>query len=179
MTKLTSTKKICITAVCLALCCVLPMAFHSIGLGSALSPMHIPVLLCGVVCGGLPGLACGVVGPILSSVLTSMPPVPMLIRMIPELAVYGLAAGLAMRYIRTGKYALDLYISLAVAMILGRIAGGIASAFFFMGTGEAYSIALWASSYFVTAVPGIVAHLVLVPVLALTLTKAGVIPKRY
>ena len=179
MTNLTSTKKICITAVCLALCCILPMAFHSIGLGSALSPMHIPVLLCGIVCGGLPGLACGIVGPILSSVLTGMPPVPMLIRMIPELAVYGLATGLMMNYIRTGKHLADLYISLGIAMVLGRIAGGIASAFFFMGNGEGYSIAIWASSYFVTAVPGIVAHLILVPVLALTLTKAGVIPKRY
>ena len=179
MTKLSSTKRICITAVCLALCCVLPMAFHSIGLGSALSPMHIPVLLCGVVCGGLPGLACGIVGPILSCVLTGMPGVPMLARMIPELAVYGLATGLAMGYIRTGKYTLDLYISLGLAMILGRIVGGIATAIFYMGNGEGYSIAMWISSYFVTAVPGIVAHLVLVPVLALTLTKAGVIPKRY
>lgn len=179
MTKMTSTKRICITAVCLALCCILPMAFHSVGLGSALSPMHIPVLLCGIVCGGIPGLACGIVGPILSSVLTGMPPVPMLIRMIPELAVYGLATGLLMNYIRTGKHLADLYISLGIAMVLGRIVGGIASALFFMGNGEGYSIAIWASSYFVTAVPGIVAHLILVPVLALTLTKAGLVPKRY
>ena len=179
MNRLSSAKRICITAVCVALCCVLPMAFHSVGLGSALSPMHIPVLLCGIVCGGLPGLACGILGPILSSVLTGMPPVPMLIRMVPELIFYGLAAGLAMKYIRTGKAIADLYISLVIAMVLGRIAGGIASALFFMGSGEAFTIAAWASSYFVTAVPGIVAHLVLVPVLALTLTKAGVVPKRY
>lgn len=179
MTNNSSIKRLCITAVCLALCCVLPMAFHSVGLGSALSPMHIPVLLCGIVCGGWYGLVCGIVGPILSSVITGMPQMPMLIRMIPELAVYGLATGLAMRYIRTGKNALDLYLSLIIAMILGRIVGGIASAIFYMGSGEAYSIAIWASSYFVTAVPGIVAHLVLVPVLALTLTKAGLVPKRY
>ena len=108
-----------------------------------------------------------------------MPPIPMLVRMLPELAVYGLTAGLAMKYIRTGKNIADLYISLGIAMILGRIAGGVASALFFMGNGEAYSIAIWASSYFVTAVPGIVAHLILVPALALTLAKAGVAPKRY
>ena len=178
MTTHSSARRLCITAVCLALCCILPMAFHSVGLGSALSPMHIPVLLCGIVCGGWYGLACGIIGPILSSVLTGMPPIPMLIRMIPELAVYGLAAGLALKYIRTGKDLADLYISLAIAMVLGRIAGGIASALFFMGSGESYTIALWASGYFVTAVPAIVVHLLLVPVLALTLTKAGVAPKR-
>ena len=174
-----SVKLICVTAVCLALCCILPMAFHSVGLGSTLSPMHIPVLLCGIVCGGFYGLICGIVGPILSSVLTGMPPVPMLIRMIPELAVYGLAAGLAMKYIRTGKHPLDLYISLIIAMVLGRVAGGIATALFYLGTGEAFTLATFATSYFVTGLPGIVAHLVLVPALALTLTKAGVVPKRY
>ena len=179
MTTNSSMKRICTTAVCIALCVVLPMAFHSVGLGSALSPMHIPVLLCGIVCGSYYGLACGIIGPILPSVLTGMPPIPMLVRMLPELAVYGLTAGLAMKYIRTGKNIADLYISLGIAMILGRIAGGVASALFFMGNGEAYSIAIWASSYFVTAVPGIVAHLILVPALALTLAKAGVAPKRY
>ena len=179
MVRLSSAKRICITAVCVALCCILPMAFHSVGLGSVLSPMHIPVLLCGIVCGGLPGLACGIAGPILSSALTGMPPVPMLIRMVPELIVYGLAAGLGMKYIRTGKAIADLYISLVIAMVLGRVAGGIASALFFLGSGEAFTVAAWASSYFVTAVPAIAVHLVLVPVLALTLTRAGVVPKRY
>lgn len=179
MTNNSSVKRLCVTAVCLALCVVLPMAFHSVGLGSALSPMHIPVLLCGVVCGGWYGLACGIVGPVLSSALTGMPGIPMLVRMIPELAVYGLATGLAMKYIRSGKYLADLYISLGLAMVLGRIAGGISSAFFFLGSGEAYSIAAWASGYFVTALPAIAVHLILVPVLAMTLTKAGVIPKRY
>ena len=57
--------------------------------------------------------------------------------------------------------------------------GGIASALFFMGSSEGYSIAAWASGFFVTAIPGIVTHLILVPALALTLTKAGVVPKRY
>lgn len=179
MVRLSSAKRICITAVCVALCCILPMAFHSVGLGSVLSPMHIPVLLCGIVCGGLPGLACGIAGPILSTALTGMPPVPMLIRMVPELIVYGLAAGLGMKYIRTGKAIADLYISLVIAMVLGRVAGGIASALFFLGSGEAFTVAAWASSYFVTAVPAIAVHLVLVPVLALTLTRAGVVPKRY
>ena len=179
MNKLSSVKRISISAVCVALCCVLPMAFHSVGLGGALSPMHIPVLLCGMVCGGLFGTICGILGPILSSVITSMPGAAMLPTMVPELIAYGLVTGLMMRYLRTGKNTADLYISLGVAMLVGRIVGGIAKVLFFLGSGEGYTFALWISSYFVSALPGIICHLILVPVLVLTLTKAKLIPSRY
>ena len=179
MKEMTKMKRLCIAAICVALCYVLPMAFHGVGLGSILSPMHIPVLLCGIVCGGGYGFLCGVLGPVLSSVLSGMPPAAMLVRMIPELCVYGLAAGLAMRYIRTKSFAADVYISLVAAMVAGRIVGGIATAIFYTVTSGVYSIALWATSYFIEAVPGIAAHLVLVPVLVFTLQKARLIPARY
>ena len=172
-------KRIVICAMCIALCYVLPVAFHSIGLGSALSPMHIPVLLCGMVCGGGYGALCGILGPVLSSLLSGMPPMTMLVRMIPELCAYGLCCGIMMRYVRTGSTFADLYISLAAAMIAGRIVGGIATAVFYMATSGVYSIALWAGGYFVEAIPGIIAHLVLVPLLVLTLERAKVIPVRY
>lgn len=179
MNTLSSVKKICITAVCIALCCVLPMAFHSVGLGSTFSPMHIPVLLCGLVCGGTYGMLCGCIGPILSSVLTSMPGPTMLVSMVPELMAYGLVSGLLMRYVRTGKALADLYISLSATMIAGRIVGGIAKALFYMGTGEAFTLAAWATGYFATSLPGIICHLVVIPVLVLMLQKAKLIPARY
>ena len=179
MTTMSVSKRVTLCAVCIALCYALPIAFHSIGLGSVLSPMHIPVLLCGLVCGGGSGLLCGIIGPILSSLLSSMPPMTMLVRMLPELCVYGLAGGLAMRYIRTGSAVADVYASLVIAMIAGRIVGGIATAIFFTVTSGVYSLGLWISSYFVEAVPGIVAHLVLVPVLVLSLQKAKLVPNRY
>ena len=179
MSAMSPAKRITICAMCIALCYVLPIAFHAIGLGSALSPMHIPVLLCGLVCGGGSGLLCGIIGPVVSSLLSSMPPMLMLVRMIPELCVYGLAGGLAMRYIRTGNTAGDLYISLGVAMVAGRIVGGIATAIFYTVTSGVYSVALWAASYFVESLPGIVAHLVLVPLLVLTLERTALIPARY
>ncbi len=179
MTTISSAKRITLCAVCVALCYVLPMAFHGVGLGSTLSPMHIPVLLCGLICGGGYGLVCGVLGPVLSSLLSSMPPLLMLTRMIPELCIYGLAGGLAMRYIRTGRAYVDVYASLAVAMIAGRIMGGIASAIFYTVTTGVYSLGLWFTSYFAGSIPGIIAHLILVPVLLFTLQKARVIPARY
>ena len=174
-----SSKRITLCAVCIALCYALPMAFHSVGLGSILSPMQITVLLCGLVCGGGPGLICGLLGPILSSLLSGMPPMPMLIRMLPELCVYGLVGGRVMKRIRTGTLTADVYVSLIAAMVAGRIVGGIATAIFFTVTSGVYSLGLWAASYFVEAVPGIVAHLVLVPVLVLSLQKAKLAPRRY
>ncbi len=177
--KMSPAKKISICAMCIALCYVLPVALHAIGLGSILSPMHIPVLLCGLVCGGLYGGICGILGPILSSLLSSMPSMLMLTRMLPELFAYGLVAGLCMRYIRVGSSIADTYISLAAAMVAGRIVGGIASVIFFTMTTGTYSFALWFTSYFAEAIPGIAAHLILVPLLVLTLQQARVIPARY
>lgn len=176
---MSSIKKICVTAIMIALCCILPTMFHMAGLGTAFSPMHIPVLLCGLICGGWYGLFCGVAGPILSSLLTGMPGASMLLSMVPELIAYGLITGLAMRLVRTGKLTADLYISLIIAMLAGRVVGGIAKALVFMGSGEAFTLSVWVSSYFVTALPGIICHLIVVPVLVMALYRAKLIPARY
>lgn len=179
MNKLSSVKKITITAVCIALCCVLPMAFHAFGLEHAFSPMHIPVLLCGLVCGPWHGIFCGIAGPILSSLITGMPPAAGLIGMVPELAIYGFIAGLLMKLVRTKRLFADLYIALGAAMVAGRIAGGIAKALFYLGNGNTYSIGIWVTGYFVNAVPSIICHLIVVPLLVFMLIKAKLIPARY
>ena len=179
MARITSVKRITLCALFIALCYVLPIAFHAVGAGSILSPMHIPVLMCGLICGSGYGALCGIIGPVLSHLLGGMPPLPMLVRMVPELCVYGLVGGITMKYIRTGRAAADVYISLVITMIAGRIVGGIATAIFYTVTSGVYSIALWATSYFVEGLPGIVAHLILVPVLVLTLQKARLVPARY
>ena len=74
MSQMSQVKRAMITAVCIALCVVLPMAFHSIqNAGAIFCPMHIPVLLCGLLVGWPYGLLCGLAGPLLSSLLTGMP----------------------------------------------------------------------------------------------------------
>lgn len=179
MNNMSYVKRICVTAVCISLCCVLPGLFHSVGLGTAFSPIHIPVLLCGAICGGGYGILCGIVGPLLSSMITGMPGAAMLPSMVPELAAYGLVTGLLMRFVRSGKLYADLYIALGTAMVLGRVVGGIAKALFYMGSGESFTLAVWASSYFVSTLPGIICHLILIPILVVMLMKARVIPSRY
>ena len=176
---MSSVKKITICAACIALCVVLPPVFHMVALGSVLSPMHIPVLLCGLVCGWPYGAFCGIAGPLCAHLINSAPPAAMLVSMVPELAVYGLACGLLMKLVRTGNLYADLYCALVPAMLLGRIAGGVARTLFMMGSGQSYTLALWVSAYLVQALPGIVLHLILVPALVVVLTKAGLIPARY
>lgn len=114
---MTKSKKLTVTALCAALCVVLPMAFHAIPEGGSLfSPMHIPVLLCGLCCGPLWGLCCGIIGPLLSSAITGMPMAAYLPPMLVELAVYGLCCGLGMRLIRTKS----LYAALSKAGLVKR-----------------------------------------------------------
>ena len=176
---MSSVKKMCICAFCIALCYVLPQAFHVLPLGSLLSPMHLPALLCGLVCGWPYGLVCGALGPVLSFLLSHMPPVPVLISMIPELAVYGMAAGLGMNFIRTGRTLPDLYLSLLPALVLGRIAGGVAKVLFYLSAAESYTVAMWVEAYVVGTLPAIVLQLVLLPALVWGLMRAGLIPARY
>jgi thiamine transporter ThiT len=171
-------KRSIITAMCLALSVVLPMAFHAIpNAGSIFCPMHIPVLLCGLTCGAGFGFLCGMLGPLLSSLFTGMPPMVVLPPMTVELALYGLISGLMFNFVRTKRLHTDLYISLLVAMIIGRVFAGIAMALiFFPGN---YSIAIWATSYFITCWPGLIIQLVLVPAIIIAAMKAKLIPQRY
>ena len=120
---MSSVKKLCLSALCIALCCVLPTAFHGFGLGAALSPMHLPVLLCGLICGWWPGAVCGLIGPILSSVLTGMPASAQLLHMVPELVTYGLFAGLLILQVR---YSFLLAVLIAILDFLPMFGTGTA-----------------------------------------------------
>lgn len=165
------------TAVCIALCIVLPLALHAIPNGGTLfSPMHLPVLLCGIICGPCYGLICGLLGPFLSSILTGMPGMGYLPTMMIELALYGIVSGMTMQLLHTGKQLIDIYASLLIAMLSGRIVTGIVRAFLL--TPGAYSIKAWATGYFISCFPAIIIQFLLIPVLYTALQRAGLIPNR-
>lgn len=176
MKSMSPTKKICTASICVALCYVLPLILHSVGAGQAFSPMHFPVLICGIICGPLFGALCGIIGPIISSILSGMPQAPQLITMIPELVAYGIISGIIFKFVRTGSTYANLYISLIPAMLIGRIIGGITKVFVYLSNAEAYSISLWVSSYIVKTLPGIVAQLIIIPILIFALIKSNIIP---
>ena len=175
---MSQTKRVIIAAVCAALGVVLPMAFHALpGAGNVWLPMHIPVMICGLVAGPVAGAATGVLAPVLSSLLTGMPAAPILPSMTCELVAYGLVSGMLARLVRTGRLAVDLYVSLVGAMIVGRLVGGALQALIFsQGT---YSLAAWVSGYFVTGAPGIVLQLVVVVPIVAALERAGLVEARY
>ena len=177
MTTIKPTKRTILAAMFVALCVVLPIAFHGIpDAGSIFLPMHIPVLICGMVCGWPYGFLCGLLGPLLSSLITGMPPVAYLPPMMVECAVYGMVTGLALKYVRTGKLQADLYIALVCAMLAGRVVSGVAKALIFS---PGITMTYWITASFVTALPGIVIQLVVIPLLVTVLMKARLIPERY
>lgn len=188
MREMSSVKKSTICALCIALCYVLPMAFHAVNLGAVFSPMHLPVFICGLICGGGYGLFCGIVGPIISCLLTGMPTVAGLPTMAVELGIYGLMSGLLMKTIRTKRLVPDLYISILISVLLGRIAAGLvglAMTKLFAGeaafaiTGKGGYFMGWLSAYFLTSWPGTVILLLFVPTIFVALMKAHLIPERY
>ena len=172
-----SVKKMTLASVCVALCVVLPIAFHSIpDAGTVFLPMHIPVLICGMICGWPYGLLCGLMGPLLSSLITGMPPAAMLPAMMVECGTYGAVSGLVLKFLRSGKLYVDLYVALVAAMIAGRVISGIAKALIFS---PGMAMSAWVTASFVTALPGIVIQLVFLPGVVAMLMKARVIPQRY
>ena len=171
-------RRLVMAAVCIALCVVLPMALHAIpNAGTVMLPMHIPVLLCGLLCSWPYGLVCGLMGPALSALLTGMPPAAILPGMMVECAVYGCVSGIMLKVVHTKSTYADLYISMTTAMVLGRILGGAAKALIF-APGK-ITVGIWATTYFVTGLPGIVLQLALVPAIVAALMKAKLIPNRY
>ena len=172
--------KLTICALCIAIGCILPTFFHMFGLGTAFSPLHFPSLLCGLICGPWYGMACGVLNPILCSLFTGMPPVARLGYMVPEIACYGLFSGLFFRLIRRKKtpdtgsgLTRQLYAALIGALLIGKVVGGIFRAILF--TGGTYTVALWATTFFVESLPGIVVQLITIPLIYLALKKAKAI----
>lgn len=175
--KMSYAKKLVFTAVCAALCVVLPMAFHAVqNAGQIFLPMHIPVLLCGLMCGWPYGLICGLLGPALSSLITGMPMAAMLPSMMVECAAYGSVTGLMMRFVRTKRTVLDLYISMFTAMVIGRVLAGFAKAWIFTPGTAPFA---WVTTSLVSGIPGIAIQLVLIPLVVFTLTKAKLLPCRY
>ena len=170
--KTTSILKLVLAAVCLALCMLLPFLTGQIPeIGNMLCPMHIPVLLCGFICGPAWGALVGAVAPLLRFVLFGMPPLfPTGVAMCFELAAYGGIAGAMFRiFPRKPVY---VYTSLITAMLGGRILWGIVRVILSGVTGSAFTWAAFMAGAFTQAIPGMILHIILIPAIVLALQKA-------
>ncbi len=169
------TKKLVLTAFFVALGVTLPFVIiRSQEIRSLISPMHIAPLLAGLTVGPIEGLIVGILSPILSSLLTGMPAAPRVPGMVVELAFYGLVGGLGMKYLPL-KGMKKVYVSLIIAMICGRIAGGLVQAFI-MNPGN-YSLAIWTTSYVTGTLPGMVIQIIFIPLVVRALQKANLAQK--
>ncbi len=168
-------KKLAYAALFLALCLVLPMLTGQIPqIGSMLLPMHIPVLLCGLVCGWQYGAVVGFVAPLLRSVLGMPPMYPVAIAMAFELLTYGLVIGLVYR--RLAKKGLaGVYAALLTAMAAGRLVWGVAEVVLLGLGGKAFTAQAFLAGALLNAVPGIIVQLVLIPAVMAALQKAGAV----
>ena len=166
-------RKMTYAALFLALAIVLPFVTGQIPqIGAMLSPMHIPVLLCGFICGWPWGLAVGLVAPLLRSVLFGMPVMfPAAVAMACELAVYGGTAGWLRR--KLPQKPAMLYVVLVISMIAGRIVWGIIRYLLAGLSGGSFTWQMFLAGAVTNAVPGIILHLILIPVLVLAMERAG------
>ena len=170
----TNIKKLTLSAMFMAIGIILPLFTSQVpSIGNMLLPMHIPVLLCGLMCGWGYGAAVGFILPLFRTLLFGMPPVyPTAIAMAFELMTYGLVVGLL--YNRSKwKCLWALYRSMIVAMLTGRVVWGIMQIILLGIKGNAFTFKAFMAGAFLNAIPGIILQLILIPALmvSLKLTK--------
>ncbi len=163
-------RKIVYGGLLIALGIILPQLFHVFGqtAGQTFLPMHIPVLLAGLLIGPYWGLCVAIATPILSSLITGMPPVPMLYFMLVELATYAVISGLL-----SGK--LNIYLNLIITLVCGRIVYGLGLVAAVNLFGMTFKFANTTAFFggIVTGLPGIAIQLVFIPIIMYALKKGG------
>ena len=169
-------KKITISAALLALGLVLPFLTGQIPqIGNMLLPMHIPVFLCGLICGWQYGGIIGFIMPLLRYALFGAPVLfPSGISMAFEMATYGLMAGL-LYGMSKWKCVISLSRSIIAAMLAGRVVWGIAQITVLGLSGGAFTWQAFMAGAFINAIPGIILQLILIPAVMVALNRTGLI----
>jgi thiamine transporter ThiT len=169
----TKIRRLIEASMCLAVGLVLPFITGQIpAIAKVISPMHIPVLICGLAVGWPYGLVIGLVTPLLRSLLFGMPALfPNAVSMAFELAAYGLVSGLVCAAFPE-KNLKSVYISLVAAMLAGRVVMGLVNAVLYRFLGTPYGFREFFAAGFVNALPGIIIHLLLIPPIVLAIEKA-------
>lgn len=164
------------SAACLALCMLLPFLTGQIPqIGSMLCPMHIPVFLAGFLCGPWWAMLVGALAPTLRYLIFSMPPlIPVGLAMTFELTAYGLVSGLMYRFLP--KRPSGIYTALVLSMLVGRLVWGLASLVIYSAVGTPFTWHIFAAGAFLNAVPGIILHLIVVPILVMAVQKSQTSP---
>ncbi len=156
------------TALLIAVGVLLPMIFHQIGIaGKIFLPMHFPVIIAGFLFGPLSGVLVGFFSPVLSFLLTGMPPFPTVLAMVPELMVYGAVSGWLHKRLK-----LNVWIALPLAIVAGRVVYGLAWWPMFHILNLPVTPLVAVTIGVTTGSPGIIGQLVLIPLLVRGIKRA-------
>lgn len=165
--KYTDIRSYIFTLVFVFLDVLVPWIYHQFHLaGPTFLPMHIFILLAGLLFGWRAGLIIGFLTPLASYAISGMPVLQILPQIVVELSAYGLVAGILRE-----KFNLRAIWSLIGAMISGRLALCLAVLSIYLIVGEMYSplgleanplIVVW--SVIKQGWPGIVIQLVSIPI---------------
>lgn len=172
-----SIRNLTLSAMFIALGLVLPMITgHIPQIGNMISPMHIPVLFCGLICGWQYGAVIGLILPLFRHLLFGMPPLfPTAIAMTFELCTYGLVIGLLYGMARK-QGIVAIYRSLILSMIAGRLVWGLAMVILLGISGtQPFTWEAFLSGALLTAIPGIIIQLTIIPLIMAALNRAGVV----
>lgn len=172
-------KNLTLSAMFMAVGMVLPFLTGQLQqIGNMLLPMHLPVFLCGLICGWQYGAAVGFILPFLRSVTFGMPPLfPTATSMAFELATYGLVAGFLYGHSRW-QCVIALYRSLIAAMLAGRIVWGVVQIVLLGLNGNPFTWQMFLTSALLKAIPGIIVQLTLIPAIMIALNKTGLVTFR-
>ena len=171
--------KILLSAMFLSIGLVLPFLTGQIQyLGNMLLPMHLPVMLCGLICGWQYGLLVGAILPLLRFSMFGMPILyPSAIAMSFELATYGFIIGFLFSKSKY-KCMLALYRCLFTSMLCGRFVWGLLMTVLLFGSTTPFSISAFIAGAFINSVPGIILQVILIPSIMLLLEKTHLIKFR-
>jgi LytS/YehU family sensor histidine kinase len=142
----------------LALALVIPILFHAVGLGSAFLPMFFPIIAAGFLIAPPVALVVGITSPLLSALLTGMPP------FFPPTAFIMMAEGLILAGIPSllyQKYRLNSYLTLIITLSADRVVLLIAVIAVSKWLDLPENVLGWAS--LIRGLPGIVLIMLVIP----------------
>ena len=172
-----SIKNLSLAAMFIAIGILLPFLTGQIPeIGRMLLPMHIPVLLCGLICGKRYGLIVGFILPLMRGFMFGMPVLfPMGVAMAFELATYGFVIGLIYSSSRW-QCIIALYRALIAAMVVGRVVWGTAMLLLLGLSGSGiFTWQMFIGGAVVNAIPGIILQITLIPVIMVALNRTGLV----
>ena len=162
--KTKDTRRMLLSAMFLALGVILPFLTGQIKeIGDPLLPMHIPVMLCGLICGWQYGFVTGLILPFLRAVTVGMPPIyPNAVWMAAELATYGFVVGFLYSAFQK-KQMWWLYFCLLISMGSGRVVWGVTKANLLAVADKPFTLQAFITGGIIDSLPGILLQLILIP----------------